>query len=507
MSDQPSTKNEKLAQHAILYSDGSAKPRNPGVIGWSVHGYTFTSTPTTKGAGHPKVVPTSAGYLEKSAASVPVDLVNYYDYLGWRPEVTTNNEAEVRGCLQALKYATTMPYLKTVTVFSDSRYTVDGLNNHLPNWVSNNWRKRDGNPVQHSDIWKEALAVVDTLAKNNTKISVRWVKGHGTDFGNIRADQLASIASEIALTATTIGEKETISESSGYWKTEAERHPLMGLRGWFFLVDKDQKQEGEYYLCNQVKSDEFIGRRDVDGAFGYVQLSAPDALMEIVRKRQIEEARSFQTLALARIDRIYDKAVCAAIESHGTVVLRCRRSSNNLHFINEDAMVQPAKGDSGADKAMPVTEELYPPKLALRCVDTVSGLISAVKAFQTNEQAPELVDSEFFDITNTYYTETTDKKGNAVTAFRKDIAVSDQSILVRRTAFGKELDFQQIFGIHILARNNMKRLEGTDVKVWLVVQKQSPRALRYYTVIRSNQDWSAWSGAHSNLIVFKENLQ
>lgn len=508
MSDTSTTKGSKLPTGAVFYTDGSTKPRNPGNIGWSVHGYTFTHQDTTKGAGHPKVTPTIAGYMEKGPGATPADLVSYYDFIGWSATPSDNNLAEVHGCSQALRYAATIPSLKTVTVLSDSQYTVKGVNEYMANWVMNGWRKRDGSPVPYQEEWKNILTSIDQLRQNQTKFTVKWIKGHAGDFGNVAADHLAKIGSTIAMTAKEDGNKATISEASGYWKTESERHAMFGLRGWFFTVNKDHTVPGEYYLCNQVKSDEFIGRRAVDGAFGYVSIKEPDRLLELVRERQIDEARTFDTLALARIDRIYDKAVCAGLEAHGKIVLRTRtRNSNDLHFLNEDAMVKPAKGESGGDKTMPITEELYPALLALRCVGVISRLKGFVEAFRKDETNPALEDCAVFDITDTYFKTEMDKKGKPTKVFDKNIGVANQSITLRRTCFGREMDFQQVFAIHMLARNNLKRLENTDVRIWMIAEKTGPRAVRYSTVIRSNEDWSAWSGAHSNLIVFKEDLQ
>lgn len=494
---------------AVLYSDGSAKPTNPGKIGWSVHGYTLHAETSIKGAGHPKVVPTMIGYVDKGPAAVCADVVHYYDYLGWSPVVTTNNAAEILGCAQAFKYASSLPTLKHLNVYSDSKYVVNGVGGHIHQWVGNNWNKRDGTPVQNQAEWKELLQWMDQLRANGTKVKVEWVKGHGTDFGNIKADHLASIGSEIALTADSKGGNERISKSEGYWKSDLERNPLLGLRGWFFTVNPAAVVRGEYFLCNQVKSDEFIGSRSVDGSFGYVKLAEPDELLELVRERQLELAREFDTLALARIDRIYDKAVCAAIDTYGKIVLRKRRKhANDLHFINEDAMVRPSKDDEGAEKAMPITEELYPPRLALRCVTTISRLKAIVDKFiEAKNETPKVDDCVIYDITSTYYDITTDKQGKATKMFKKTIHVANQSLMLRREAFGREMDFQQIFTIHMLARNNLKRLEGTDVQVWLVIERTSDHAVRYSSVVRSNNDWSAWSGAHSNLIVFKEKLQ
>lgn len=515
---QPRIMTEKVIQKtkehtiAVLYSDGSAKPTNPGVIGWSVHGYTITGEPATRGAGHPKVVPTNTGYIEKTATPVCAQVTQYYDYLGWQPTVTSNNAAEILGCSQAFKWASTMPELKHLMVYSDSKYVVNGVTSQIGNWVTNNWIKRDGNPVSNQSEWKELLTGMDVLRSNGTKVTVEWVKGHGTNFGNIKADQLAGIGSEIALTATERGENQIISPPEGYWKSDIERNPLFGLRGWFFTVSKELSIKGEYFLSNQVKSDEFIGRRVVDGSFGYVLLTQPDTLLELVRDRQIEMAREFDTLAMVRVDRVYDKALSASLQTYGSVVLRRKkRHANDLYFVNEDVMAKPSEEDGGAEKSMPITEELYPPRLAMRCITEVSSLkyiTNQIKtSIETSIELPTLADTCIFDITDIYFDVVKGKGDKLIKQFKKNIKVADQSLSFKKNAFGQEITIQQIFGIHVLNRNNLKRLEETDVQVWVVVNKVSEHAIRYITVVKSNNDWSAWAGVHSNLVVFKDKLQ
>lgn len=475
-----------------------------------MHGYVFSDKATTKGAGHPKVAPTPNGYVPKETKPAPIDVVNYYDYLGWTGTESTNNAAEVLSIASALSYATTIDNLGKVTVYCDNQYAVKGTSTELARWVSNGWLKRDGTPVQNQGEWRNVLDSVKILNDRGTKIRVEWVKGHADNFGNVQADGLATIAGTRSEADRTAGHVELKTPSTGYWKSDIERHPMLGLRGFLFQTDKTKSKPGEYYLTNQVKSDEFIGRKDVNSSMAYVLVNEPDKLMELVRDIQCEQSREFDTLVLARVDRIYDKAVSSALDKFGTCVLK--RVSNrhlNMHFVNERAMAQPAKKEKeDAGKGLPITEELYPPRLAFRCVETISTLSGLVDSFRkTVDHNPVFTDGKVFDITSSYFEEVTDKHGVVSKGFKKSIHAADQFIMVRLTPYTKEVDFKIIFGIHTLARNNMKRLEGTDVRVWLVVQKVSAFGFRYVTVVKSGDDWGAFSGVNGNLIIFGEPLE
>ena len=56
----------------------------------------------------------------------------------------------------------------------------------LTRWQKNGWRTADRKPVQNDDLWRALLVAV---ARH--EVRWLWVRGHGTDVENNRADQLA----------------------------------------------------------------------------------------------------------------------------------------------------------------------------------------------------------------------------------------------------------------------------------------------------------------------------
>jgi ribonuclease HI len=100
--------------------------------------------------------------------------------------LTTNNRMEltaaIRG-LEALKRAS------AVTLYTDSRYVMDGLTQWLPRWKSNGWRTADKKPVKNDDLWKRLEA-----AATRHDVEWRWVEGHTGHDENERADALARAA-------------------------------------------------------------------------------------------------------------------------------------------------------------------------------------------------------------------------------------------------------------------------------------------------------------------------
>ena len=79
-----------------------------------------------------------------------------------------------------------------VTVYSDSAYIVNGMNQGwLINWKRNGWMTSKNRPVENQDLWKE----LDRLLQVHDVRFVK-VKGHSDDELNNRCDMLAVQASK-----------------------------------------------------------------------------------------------------------------------------------------------------------------------------------------------------------------------------------------------------------------------------------------------------------------------
>jgi ribonuclease HI len=101
---------------------------------------------------------------------------------------TTNNRMEITAAIRALE---TLKRPSTVTLYSDSRYLLDGATQWLRRWQANGWKTADKKPVKNDDLWR----VFAQVAAPHT-ISWRWVRGHSGHPENERADALARAAIE-----------------------------------------------------------------------------------------------------------------------------------------------------------------------------------------------------------------------------------------------------------------------------------------------------------------------
>ena len=99
-------------------------------------------------------------------------------------ENTTNNRMELTAVIEALK---ALKKECDITIYTDSRYVMDGVQEWLPNWKLNGWKTTNKkSPVKNVELWQ----ILDSLLSKH-KINWVWVKGHNGHPENERVDKLA----------------------------------------------------------------------------------------------------------------------------------------------------------------------------------------------------------------------------------------------------------------------------------------------------------------------------
>jgi len=102
---------------------------------------------------------------------------------------TTNNKMELTAVISALS-ALKEPC--NITLYTDSRYVMDGIEKWIFNWKQNGWKTANKKtPVKNLELWQK----LDEL-KSKHDIRWVWVKGHAGHKENERCDELARTAAE-----------------------------------------------------------------------------------------------------------------------------------------------------------------------------------------------------------------------------------------------------------------------------------------------------------------------
>lgn len=102
---------------------------------------------------------------------------------------TTNNRMEMQAVIEGLK---ALKRDCDVTIYTDSKYVLQGLTEWMPGWKKRGWKTADNKPVKNMDLWQE----LDMLCASH-RVKWQWVKGHNGDVNNERVDALARAACQL----------------------------------------------------------------------------------------------------------------------------------------------------------------------------------------------------------------------------------------------------------------------------------------------------------------------
>lgn len=145
--------------HLALFSDGACRG-NPGPGAWGFVAQTADS----------KILCEGSGYKAE----------------------TTNNQMELAGAIEGINEVmrvSGMPArMLTVTLYTDSKYVVDGLNSWVDGWKRRGWKKADNKAPENLELWQNLDQLKSTLGNLNLK----WVKGHAGHPQNEYCDKLAN---------------------------------------------------------------------------------------------------------------------------------------------------------------------------------------------------------------------------------------------------------------------------------------------------------------------------
>lgn len=99
---------------------------------------------------------------------------------------TTNNRMELMAAIEGLK---AVKRTCDVTLYTDSKYVLQGMTEWMDGWKSRGWKTADKKPVKNQDLW---MALDEQV--NRHHIKWQWVKGHNGHIENERVDELARMA-------------------------------------------------------------------------------------------------------------------------------------------------------------------------------------------------------------------------------------------------------------------------------------------------------------------------
>jgi len=490
----------------VAYTDGSCWPTSNGYMGWGVHGYTYpveeVSTPVMVMDYHH----TDCGYRKKNelgwkfGSQTPKFVVPqaYLDFMGSSLKLGTNNIAEIHAVTKTLQYALDNKVVR-ITIFADSEYTRQSLMQWCPGWERNGWIKHDGREVANKEDWKVAYSLLKQYKEKGGKIQMFHIKAHTGLVGNVQADALAGIAANYS-TAGIFHETLHTTPVKGYWKLDADRNPLLNFKRVYFNSNEKYNTPGTYFQADTGAADHLIGKRIPETGLSILKLNEPVKVIEDVKRRQYDVAQEVNTIIMMKLDRVYDKEIYPYLQEHSHLALRPGKGNLNLNWFDRK----------------PVTVEIGTTGLSMRAIDCFNMLEELLGKFQANIKGETKNTGEgnpvnVHDITSEFYeyNEVQVRKDRVMKCTLKPefgVGFADMTLYIDEPHEDStvKLKVPLILGTDLLPRNNLKKIESLNPKVYLITWRESSQSVRYATAITCDAGIGIWSNFFADRIFFSK---
>lgn len=218
---------EKLEQTGVcFYTDGGYRRTLPiPNASWGIHSFFYKEGKPKKSSRYKLHFPTKEGYsFAPEDKSVMVSASKIFNASGLiHLTDATNNIAELQAVILAIDIlikTRLKEFIKTVRVFSDSKYVLDNLNVHMKNWKARGWKTGSGSPVLNLEYWKTLDTQLQELDGLGLDIVFEYRPGH-VDFGNIIADGSCTLAMSTGI------EMNQFCDEEWYFSNEIDINTLM----------------------------------------------------------------------------------------------------------------------------------------------------------------------------------------------------------------------------------------------------------------------------------------
>lgn len=162
---------EVISQYMVIFTDGGARPTNPGPGGFGV------------------LVLDIPKNFDYNNFTSPVKVLDCYSK--HTNNMTTNNAEEIKAILYSFyKYGVNINNMESTeipVVYSDSAYAVNTLTQWVFGWAARGWLKSDNKLPENLEL----VRAFYEHWQNGYRIEIKKIKGHRGIWGNEMADALA----------------------------------------------------------------------------------------------------------------------------------------------------------------------------------------------------------------------------------------------------------------------------------------------------------------------------
>jgi len=504
--------------YCVLYTDGSCIP-NPGIGGWGFHGYTYKNETPSKPLSGLDYYVTDKGYVEKSimdsykkgenpykdldednlkegTVSVLdenldgniITPINFVDHFGPAPKnqhgLSTNNAGELKAFARALNFIVKND-INNALIYADSEYVVEGYKKYLDLWYKNNWKNRSGIDVKNKDIWKEVYELKEEC--KGKKIRLKWLPGHSIFLGNQLADLNANLGRILSNEGVDSIIESSIEAKSYFKQLEDDKHPLMCHQKLFFNTNSP-RIPGIYFMGAIDTDIGLLGKKLSDTSYSYINLNKPVESIESLIQRHKKVMKDCENTVVAHLNTFFKPELYKSFSYFGSFVLdKFKHNDNHLSYANKHL----------------ITEIVDPPKKSLDAVLAMNNIAKWAEDWISGRDDRFTV-TEITDYLFEQVSVMKKKKEVTITKLKDEIKQNTAGIDIYANYVDGENKKHQskttlTFGIDILDRNGLKKIESLNPKIYLLTWSESGGLYRYFTIIKTDTGYGAYCGYYSNI--------
>lgn len=498
-NELPCLKGEESFQrlHWVAYTDGGSK-NNVG--GFGIHAYLHDASKTEEKIHK---APTRQGYLKESSPLVTP--ITYIDVKGGDPKAT-NNVMEIMAIHLTIQMAL-VNEAQTLLILTDSSYALNAYTDWVNKWEESNWTRPDGQPVKNKELWIEAIAAYREL-KKTCKVKLVKVAGHSGDYGNDRADSLATegrLSNPTAFTYEIYYKQDSKSDHAEEIKEKITEsmHPIFSKAYLYATTNLTHEQrvsnDGRYpyYMGrhtgkkNKVVTDPdiFLGKPSAEHNYSIALFKEPEPVIEHIvstlaeQRAEIgERGTELAVLELARLKR------APVYKRHFSQKGLLLDFSDQKRLITHDGIE--------------IARIAKPMMTAYRLIDYFNSLEWMLLNYTEASQVITI------DITDDLYDAIEEKKDKVVYKVKPEMkpgwkgkAYPVECQLGGKTKKGR---VKILADIDLPDRNTLAKIAGPETRVKILLYPEGHDAMRYACVVHSPEMDAIYSSLHSNRIFLKE---
>ena len=430
-----------------VYTDGSAIP-NPGIAGYGFH-FTYNN--------------------------------QVYDGFGPVGVTHTNNAAEILAVTQAILYIVdSLPNVKSINVFTDSRYVINGFEK-LDIYEKANWTEKPNLEL--------LIALKAARDKFSGIITLTWIKGHSGIRENIAADKNAD-KGRIALSGGCLDHVVDITDKVLELDIEISKNPpkkivqvpalssLFSGKRWFFHTNSSTVIDDMNVYCTSTyleaaKHTKNVGKRSPNTHYAIVLSKTPIDVLDSLREKYNASLPDKNVPVIADLTTILKKAIWSEL------------------YVSKNKYTE-IKGRLAVHIDSTVLAEInLPPKLTYKLEDIFKYGLRIIDVYQSNKE-----DATIIDITPYIYDVSAKGKYSMVTSFSSLLKMLTIPINLNDGMVQVKL----VLGLDIPPRTNFNTLikNTKNIKVLLMISDITESSYRVATIVVADADTGVYYSPDAN---------